>query len=813
MKELVKLSVRNLVEFIMRGGDIDNRFASFDKDAMLAGTKAHRRIQKSMKGGYRAEVPLKFEIEFEEYTLCIEGRADGIITEESVIMEGDTIVNRTEVCIDEIKGVHRELEYLTEPVVVHKAQAMVYAYIYATQNDIPSIGVQMTYCNLETEDVKRFKEQYGIDELREWFNNLITEYKKWADFQTEEKVKRNASIKKVEFPFEYRPGQRDLAVSVYKVISQKRNLFIQAPTGVGKTISTVFPAVKAIGEERGEKIFYLTAKTITRTVAEEAFNILREKQGLYFRTVTLTAKEKVCLCDKMDCNPVNCECAKGHYDRVNDAVYDILTHESVINRELVISYAKKHNVCPFEFSLDITNWVDGIICDYNYVFDPNVKLKRYFSEGMQGEYIFLVDEAHNLVERAREMYSASLYKEDFLRISKIIDWRSRKITKYLESCNKNLLELKRECADDYAIIPNTGTFGINLMRLAVEFDYFLEENKEFEGRKEVLEFYLNIKFFLTIQELVDENYRIYSEIGDDGRFMIKLFCVQVADNLKKCLEKGISTVFFSATLLPIIYYKEMLSGNREDYAIYAPSPFDTNKRLLAIAQDVSSKYTRRGQEEYLRIYKYILTVAKARAGNYIAFFPSYSMMQEVYDIATEHTGDMAEDAASDNDNSTDINFVIQNNSMTEEEREEFLGLFDEKRDDSMVAFCVLGGSFSEGIDLKNDRLVGTIIVGTGLPMICNERKILSRYYDELCGNGFEYAYRYPGFNKVMQAAGRVIRTDEDEGVIMLLDYRFMDREYRFLFPREWDDYKKTVISDSRKLLSDFWDDRKNDKKD
>ena len=795
MKDIIRISVRNLVEFIMRGGDIDNRFASFDKEAMMAGSKIHRKIQRSMPGGYTAEVPLKYQVEFEEYILQIEGRADGIMVSESVRMNEDSIVNVTEVCIDEIKGIYKELQYLLEPFAVHKAQAMVYAYIYAAQNGLDAISVQMTYCNIETEDIKRFRYDYSMDELKAWFDGVIKEYSKWSDFQNNERSKRNRSIKNVEFPFEYRQGQRNLAVSVYRTIERGRRLFIQAPTGVGKTISTVFPAVKAVGEECGEKIFYLTAKTITRSVAEEAFNILRDRESLYFRTITITAKEKVCLCDKMDCNPAHCKYAKGHFNRVNKAVYDILIHETTIGREKIMEYALKHEVCPFEFSLDITNWADGIICDYNYVFDPNVKLKRYFSEGMQGEYIFLIDEAHNLVERAREMYSASLYKEDFLAVKKLVGGLDRKTTKYLEVCNKNLLELKRECVEGYEVLPNAGAFLVNLMRLVSELEIFMEENKEFEGRQEVLEFYFDAKFFLTIGELLDENYRVYTELTEDGRFMIRLFCVHVAKNLRSCIDRGRSTVFFSATLLPVMYYKDMLSGDREDYAIYADSPFDTSKRLLAIASDVSSKYTRRSGREYARIAEYIKVVSAAKRGNYMVFFPSYAMMQAVYEYCAS-------------DDEVGVSYILQDSDMTEKEREEFLDMFEEEREDALVAFCVLGGIFSEGIDLKNERLIGTVIVGTGLPMVCTERKILKEYYDELCGFGFEYAYRFPGMNKVLQAAGRVIRTDEDEGIILLLDYRFYEREYRELFPREWNNYKKVDVFNVAGELEAFWNVRK-----
>ena len=723
-----------------------------------------------------------------------------------------------EVCIDEIKGIYRDVAYLEEPLRVHKAQAMVYAYIYVVQNDLDEIGVQVTYCNIETEAIRRFKSQHTREELEEWFAGLISEYKKWSDFQNESTKMRNSSIKTVEFPFEYREGQRDLAVSVYRTIQRGKTLFIQAPTGVGKTMSTVFPAVKSMGEGHAEKLFYLTAKTITRTVAEEAFVILRERQGLHFRTVTITAKEKLCFCETTDCNPINCPYAKGHYDRVNDAVFDIINSEQAISRECIEEYAKKHNVCPFEFCLDISNWVDGIICDYNYVFDPNVKLKRYFAEGVSGDYLFLIDEAHNLVERAREMYSATLYKESFLETKRILGDRSKKISRCLDNCNKILLEFKRQCVNGYEILPNAGSFVIGLMRLVGEMEQFLEDNREFEGRKEILGFYLEVKFFLAIHDLVDENYRIYTEIEEDGRFKIKLFCIHTAKNLKECMDKGKSSILFSATLLPIMYYKELLSGNKDDYAVYAPSPFDRDKRLLLVARDVTSKYTRRTASEYERIFSYIETAVAAKKGNYMVFFPSYKMMQEVYSLAdtgmqgrntvdgSEICDDVGNEKIVRNGNGR-IEYIMQTNDMSELEREEFRAKFEEQQEHALVAFCVLGGVVSEGIDLKNDSLIGAVVVGTGLPMVCTEREILKAFYDELCGRGFDYAYRYPGMNKVQQAAGRVIRTDDDEGVIMLLDYRFLERDYTDMFPREWMDYRQVTLSEADECLKLFWEER------
>lgn len=777
----IKISVRNLVEFIMRGGDIDNRRGAFsDRDAMQAGSRLHRKLQKRMGAGYHAEVKLSQTFSFDKYTIIVEGRADGIFEEEGVTV------------IDEIKGMYMDLKFLEEPIQVHLAQAMCYACFYAMQNHEEKMRVQMTYIHIVTEDIRRFQKEYTIEELKEWFDRLLKEYIKWAEYQNAAREERMASIKQIEFPFSYRPGQRNLAVSVYRTIEREKTLFIQAPTGVGKTISTVFPAVKAIGENLGEKIFYLTAKTITRTVAEEAFSCLR-KQGLSFKTVTITAKEKICFMEERECNPVACPYAKGHFDRVNDAVYDLLIHETSAEREKIEGYARKHQVCPFEMCLDVTNWVDGIICDYNYVFDPNVRLKRYFSEGSRGEYIFLVDEAHNLIERAREMFSASLVKEDFLAMKRLMQGHSRRITQDLEKCNKVFLELKRSC-ENYEILPNAGALTLNLLQLAGDMENFMEEQRTFPERKALLDFYFQIRNFLSIQELVDDSYRIYTEHKENGEFHIRLFCIHTAHNLRECLKKGRSTVFFSATLLPIQYYRELLSGNPEDYAIYAVSPFQQEKRLLLAASDVSSKYTRRTASEFERIAMYVRQVTESRTGNYMIFFPSYYFMEQT---AAAFERIKEEKSAV---------LLLQKSSMSEQEKEEFLAVFKEEgtAERSLAAFCVLGGIFSEGIDLKAEQLIGTIIVGTGLPQICNEREILKSYYDAREENGFDFAYRFPGINKVLQAAGRVIRTDEDQGIILLLDDRFWENANRRLFPREWSDIKRTGLNRIREQADAFW---------
>ena len=779
---VIRISVRNLVEFILREGDIDNRTGGGqDPENMQMGSRIHRKIQRQMGSDYQAEVPLKTEIVCDGFTLKIEGRADGLIHTKEQVM------------VDEIKGVLRELDRVQESAGIHLAQAKCYASMVAEQEGVDEIGVQMTYCQMETEEVKRFQYSYQSNELKFWFDEVIRQYEKWAKFQIEWRKARNASIKGIEFPFPYRKGQRDLAVSVYRTILRKKKLFIQAPTGVGKTISTVFPAVKAVGEELGEKIFYLTAKTITRTVAEQAFETLRE-QNLKFKVITLTAKEKICFCEETSCNPDDCPYAKGHFDRVNDAVYELLMQEDVMSREVLEAQARKHKVCPFEMALDVSTWVDGVICDYNYVFDPDARLRRFFTEGGAGGYLFLIDEAHNLVERGRQMYSAELCKEDFLAVKKLVKGEAPRFAKRLEACNKILLAMKKEC-ENYKVLDNISHFGIQLMNVLSETDRYLEECVDKEVRETVLDFYFQVRSFLNIYDGLDENYVIYTEYQENGRFVLKLFCVNPAANLQKCLDKGNSAVFFSATLLPIQYYKRLLSTEKDNYAVYIDSSFDTKKRLLMNGVDVSTRYTMRSREMYQRYATYIFRVVKAKMGNYLIFFPSYRFMEDVYQEFTQLL-------ASDEE---EMELVIQQKHMDEEERENFLRAFEMGREKSLIGFGVLGGIFSEGIDLTNEKLIGTLIIGTGLPQVCNEREILKSYFDQKGLYGFDYAYRYPGMNKVLQAAGRVIRTEDDRGVILLLDERFQREKGKEIFPKEWADCERCRLDIVEEKIRLFWE--------
>ena len=781
MKEetIIRISVRSLVEFILREGDIDNRVSgSMEKDAMLLGGKIHRKIQSRMGTNYTAEVPLKIQMPCDGFVLQIEGRADGVLKDDGKVL------------IDEIKGILRSLEHLEAPVPVHLAQAKCYAYIYAVQNSLKCIDVQMTYCQMETEEIRRFCQEFEFQELQTWFQDLVTQYEKWAKFEIEWRNVRNDSIRQIEFPFPYREGQRDLVASVYRTILRKKKLFIQAPTGVGKTMATVFPAVRAMGEGLGEKIFYLTAKTIMRTVAEQAFSLLKEK-GLLYKTITLTAKEKICFCEEAECNPDACPYAKGHFDRVNDAVFDLITHSGDWSREVLEEQAKKYMVCPFEMSLDVSNWADAVICDYNYVFDPQAHIKRFFSESGKGEYLFLIDEAHNLVERGREMYSASLYKEDLLEVRKMVKAEDPKLAKGLSECNQQFLELKREC-EHYQILKSVSHIALKLMNVLSKLEDYLEECKDAEKKKRVLDFYFAVRSFLNIHDIMDENYVIFSEMMEDGRFQIKLFCVNPAVNLQNYLEQGNSTIFFSATLLPVHYYKKLLSVEKDDYAVYAHSSFPQENKFLFIGTDVSTRYTRRGESTYQRFARYIAVMAEQKKGNYMAFFPSYRFLEEVHTCFLECVDH-------------EVDSICQVSYMDEEQREEFLEEFEQEREKSLVAFCVMGGIFSEGIDLTDDKLIGAVIAGTGLPQVCTEREILKQYFNAADMDGFDYAYLYPGMNKVLQSAGRVIRTESDRGVILLLDDRFRAMRYREVFPREWQQYQLGSVKNLEQEIRTFWE--------
>ena len=754
-----RVSVRDLVEFILRTGSIDSGFTG--RNRLEEGARIHRKLQKAE--GYQAEVFLSVSETHGGVEFIVEGRADGVIVTESGAV------------IDEIKTTLTPLEMINEDhSQIHWAQAMCYGHIYCVKNNLERIAVRLTYYEMESGGVKRFTREFEAGELSTFFAKLLEEFAVWARFENEWKEIATASMRELKFPFQnYREGQRRLAAAVYKTITEGGRTFAMAPTGVGKTISTLFPAIKAMGEAIGGKIFYLTAKTITRQAAQAALEKMREN-GLRAKSVTVTAKDKICFLEERVCKPTHCIYADGHFDRINDAIMHTLENCESMSAETIADYAKKHLVCPFELSLDLTEWSDVVICDYNYLFDPQVYLRRFFSE--YGEYVFLVDEAHNLADRAREMFSARISKRDLLTAKKSLGKQHKKLRAELNKINKLLLDKLRECLDSGFSVEKSPPRELitELELFAYEFSKWLGENPDPEQK--LLEVYFDILVFLKISELYNERYVTLFENAQSGELTVKLFCADPASLLDERLKCGRATVLFSATLTPAGYFKEVLGGGDDCKYLALPSPFPRENLLLLIADGISTKYKDRGNN-LGRVADMIYHTVCAKTGNYIAYFPSYNYLADVYSAFIEKYPGV---------------FVVrQEPGMTEDKREDFLGLF-KSRDETMVAFCVLGGMFSEGVDLPGDRLIGAIIVGVGLPQINTELDIIRDHYGGW-GRGFDYAYRFPGMNKVLQAAGRVIRSAEDKGVVLLIDDRFTSRSYTELFPEHWQNWR-TVSS-------------------
>ncbi len=782
--DLIRVSVRDFVDFALKQGDlVSSKKTAFDAEAMQKGIKLHQKLQEEMEGDYQAEVTLKKECIFDEFTICIEGRADGIL-----------VCENGEVVIDEIKSTYFDFFKFEEPILEHLNQAKCYAYLFCDANKTDTIRVMIRYIHIESELRREFEYVYTKAELDKWFAECFQIYLKWCYDAYEHHDVFVKKAQKFEFPFEYREGQRKLVFSAYKTMQEKKTLFVQAPTGIGKTMAMLFPAIRALEGGLGNKIFYVSAKTIAANVALEASRLINER-GLSLRTVMLTAKEKLCFQEEMDCDPLECPYSNNYYGKIKEALFDMVSTNDIIDRETIISYAKSYEVCPFEMQLDATYSADLVIGDYNYVFAPHVRLQRFFGDAKKGDYIFLIDEAHNMVERARQLYSASLKKEDFLAIKAIFKSVNQPIANELEHCNKACLALKKECEgiQIYEDITKIYTLERSVRKLLHLMSEFFEETEDFES-KEALELYFAVRDFIFTADTLHEGYMIYSQIEETGEFVVRLFCVDPSRNVRECLDQGNSAIFFSATLLPMKYYHSLLSNQEEDYVVEVGSPFPKENRQLVIANDVTTKYTRRTQTEFEKIADYILHIVEARKGNYMVFFPSYLFLEQIHEIMLDKLIF-----------TKDVKIVLQERNMKESNREQFLEQFsEEETNETLIGLCVMGGIFSEGIDLTNDRLIGVIIVGTGLPQVCAERDIIRQYYDEMEQDGFSYAYLFPAINKVLQTAGRLIRTSEDRGVIALLDERFRQRAYQEEFPKEWDEIKTGNLNSLKEIIYKFW---------
>jgi DNA excision repair protein ERCC-2 len=779
-KQILKTSVRNLVEFVMKEGDLSP--GGFQKrDRAQAGTQGHRRVQRFRPEDYEPEVDVFYLVEQEDLQLEILGRIDGIFTTEQPIV------------IEEIKTTTLALSLIDEQHnPLHWAQAQCYAYMYALQHGLTEIHIQLTYYQLDSRVEKAFRRDFTFAQLESFFVDLITPYLDWVRKIRDWHDRRDQSIHHFDFPYDaYRLGQRDLAVAVYKTIRNKEKLFVQAPTGVGKTIATLFPAVKAVGMGLVAKIFYLTAKTPGRLVAEKAIEDMRSV-GLRFKSVTLTAKEKICFCAEVNCDPELCVFARNYFGKVKVALAEVYGQES-FTRPAIVDIAQRYEICPFEFSLDLALWVDCIVCDYNYAFDPRVYLRRFFEYSSE-PYVFLIDEAHNLPDRARSMYSAELDKRTVLALRRTLKPHLPDLARTLSQINQVLLAKRKLCETDGEQALVEQERPDDLIKAVWEFSQKAEDwlalNRPAEFRQELLEFYFQCFAYLRTAEYFDTFYVSYFERRGQADLKAKLFCLDPAPLLTAALERSQSAIFFSATLLPMDYFAQILTGTSMHPKLMLPSPFPPENVSLLIHNRISTKYVHR-ESSYEPIAEAIETICAAQQGNYLIFFPSYAYLAAVVELVRERIPERQ--------------LLVQDRGMTEEARETFLAQFSAANEETLIGFAVMGGIFGEGIDLVGERLIGAVVIGVGLPQLGLERDLIKNYFDRQKNSGFAYAYQYPGFNRVLQATGRVIRTETDRGIIVLIDERFTHARYRRLYPPQWQGFQVVRSSEEiRDQLARFW---------
>ncbi len=776
MKKKIQISIRSLVEQIIRSGDLTVEFTRPERAS--EGIRAQRTVQAERPEEYIREVPVAYQVETNRVILELAGRIDGIY------QYPDRVI------IEEIKSTEADLSDLEKGQnPAHWAQVKCYAYFYAQKNCLAKIETQLTYYHMRTGEIREYRLALTLEELKEFFDELISGYLEWVEKTAEWEEIRNGSIQELEFPFStYRPGQRQMAVEVYRTVTTGDQLLLQAPTGIGKTMAAIFPSIKAMVEDSIEKIFYLTARTTGRFAAEEALDQLRNA-GLCLKSVTLTAKDKICFRPEAACNGEECLFAKGYYDRIGQALIDAFRVDDY-TREKIELTAERHRVCPFEFSLDLSLWMDIIICDYNYVFDPRVYLRRFFLRG-NGAFTFLVDEAHNLVDRSREMFSAEIYKQPFLKIRREFKDNLPELHRTMGRISRWLSGAKRKYMGEESVYaqkePPEDVYPL-LERFLENAGKWLSLKIQTSYRQTLLDLYFEVSGFMRAADRFGPAYTTcFEQVGRDLR--IKLFCVDPSEHLTEVLKKAGASVFFSATLTPLDYFQEILGINDTAAKTVLPSPFPNDNLLVMISRGISTVYSSR-KKTRTRVGRAIGAMVSQRMGNYLIYLPSYAYLRMILEsFAAEFPG---------------VETIVQTPGMTEESRESFLARFSRDNPETLVGFAVMGGIFGEGIDLVGDRLTGVVIVSVGLPGLSIEREVIRDYFAQKFEAGFEYAYLFPGLNRVLQAAGRVIRTENDRGVVFLIDDRFSSYRYRSLLPGEWEPVRIGNEEEAERALKKFW---------
>lgn len=776
MKSL-KLSVHQLVDFLLRTGDIDTRV--FNRSSMNEGSKLHTIYQSHQEKNYMAEYPLKTSITVDEITVEIEGRADGIIKNDI-----------DDYTIDEIKTTVQELGIFNEQNKDwHLGQAKLYGYMFLKEQGLSKIKIKLVYIkqgNTKEKLIQMFEFTYL--ELEQFVLTLLEDYLDFYRIISRRLEERDSTLKNLDFPFEeYRNGQKSLMKYCYAIAKKGGNLFVEAPTGIGKTISTLFPYVKSLINNHDSKIFYLTAKSSGKEAAYNAIKRLNRDTNV--STIVITAKEKICFCKEKKCNPDNCIYAKGYYDKIQTILRFVLSNYSLFDYQAIVELAYDYQVCPFELSLDISLFTDVIICDYNYVFDPIGYLKRFFDDDYSKD-LLLIDEAHNLVDRSRAMYSETIKEEDFLLAKKSSRHISEKSLKNsFSKISKIFNQIKENTSEGNNVVEVIDDAYLKAFDRFTDVISDLNTNKHESVTNETTEFYLFVNRFLKIYEIKTNRFVIYYE-KNKGLINIHLLCLDASNYLRVITNHIKGSVFFSATLSPMDYYIDTLGGDKNlDPVLILDSPFPKDNFLLMVAPKVSIKYKNRNST-YSIVSEYIKAFVINKVGNYLVFLPSYEYLNNLLPVL---------------DLPTDITVFTQNKDMTEQERLEFINKFSSSPKNTTIGFAIIGGAFSEGIDLVSDRLIGAVIVGTGLPKINFESDETAKYYDSIKLDGNAYAYVYPGMNKVMQAVGRVIRDKDDRGAVLLIDERYTTSQYQSLYKKEWSNYQIVLSSNEvKELTRDFY---------
>lgn len=770
------VSVREIAEFLHGSGSITNERVLLTR--AQEGTEIHSYWQNQYLDTDRKEVVVKTTVLSDDIELLIQGRMDGLLTRDNRLI------------IEEIKSTHADFDILDEKTYpAHFAQAKLYAYMYLKDSDRKSIDVCLTYIRVEDRKVLQFEKHLTKKSLETYFTKNVNKYLDWLNLLSKHEDDRLKSIEGLNFPFEnYRLNQREMMAYIYKNVLRKGKLYVEAPTGIGKTVAALFASLKAINQPR-QKVFYTTAKNDGKKVVISTVKLLEEK-GLVAKTCELTAKDTMCLLKERDCDPEVCKYANGYYKRVYKAISEIFENETVVTKEIFSKYGRKHKVCPFELSLDTSNYTDIIICDYNYVFDPLVKLIRYF-EADGYNPILLCDEAHNLISRSRGMYSASLVGQDFLRIKETSKYLKPNPTYELNQILDIFTEASIELLEvDFIKKDEPNPYLLKtLKKLQGKLDQIFADNKIKFDKKALREFYFNLIRFIRISEYYDDDFVFLIE-NSDGDVVISIKCLNASKHINQTVDLHTEgCTFFSATLDPIFYYKTLLTNNQGD-DISLTSSFKQNNLLLMAVDDISTRYKDRENsiDKIIEVTKALVTPKK---GNYILFFPSYAYMKLVKQRLEEEI--------------IGVSFITQRREMFMSERKEMMKLFEEEAETTQVFMFVMGGIFGESIDLIGDMLSGVLIVGVGLPALSPFNNVLRSHYDESFRNGFDYAYTYPGLNKVIQAVGRVIRTETDRGIAILFDDRFTSRKYLRLYPDAWNHLQTcNKVEDLSNTIDDFW---------